>query len=130
MYRTRCAYTLPITSLRSKLTTTFKQFVNVPSSIAPGKHVVLINSFNSAQVWTTNTNPSWIRPVSLETKPFIVTATHNQNHRLLFSMQISKNRLLTSFYKNIEPKFLTILSICKNVFLSFSTYCDPSKLSA
>ena len=37
----------------------------------------LLNSFNSAQVWTTNTKPSWIHPVSLETKPFIVTATHN-----------------------------------------------------
>lgn len=42
----------------------------------------------------------------------------------------NKNRMLTSFYNNIEAKFLTILSICKNVFLSFSTYRDPSKLSA
>ena len=61
-----------------------------------------------------------------------VTSTKSQWEGLgaLHATLRNKNRTLTSFYKNIEAKFLTILSICKNVFLSFSTYRDPSKLSA
>jgi len=82
-------YTLPITSLPSKLTTTFnfatrqRPLLNSSRETSAFDNMVntyffcLLNSFNGAQVWTPNTKPSWICPVSSETKPFIVTATHN-----------------------------------------------------